>query len=72
LPDREWQIWDLHCRGNSQCRITTRLGINQSGGSRSLRSIELKITAARERVLESAVRDCSGLLSSAFARIQSD
>lgn len=49
LTDREWQIWDLHCRGNSQWRIATRLGIHQSSVSRSLNSIEAKITAARER-----------------------
>ena len=24
LTDREWKIWNLHCRGNSQCRIASK------------------------------------------------
>jgi DNA-binding NarL/FixJ family response regulator len=49
LTDREWTIWNLHCRGNSQCRIAAKLGINRSTVCRSLRNIESKIMAARER-----------------------
>jgi hypothetical protein len=29
LTDREWKIWNLHCRGNSQGRIAAKLGINK-------------------------------------------
>jgi len=49
LTDREWRIWELHCRGNSQGHISAKLGINKSNVCRSLRSIESKIVTARER-----------------------
>jgi hypothetical protein len=49
LTDREWKIWNLHCRDNPQCRITAKLGINKSSVCRSLRNIESKIMAARKR-----------------------
>ena len=49
LTDREWKIWNLHCRGNSQGRIAAKLGINRSSVCRALKNIESKITAARKR-----------------------
>ena len=49
LTDREWRIWELHCRGNSQGRIAAKLGINKSNVCRCLSLIESKITTARER-----------------------
>jgi DNA-binding CsgD family transcriptional regulator len=50
LTDREWKIWNLHCRGNSRGRIAAKLGINRSSVCKSLRNIESKVMAARERV----------------------
>jgi DNA-binding CsgD family transcriptional regulator len=49
LTDRQWKIWNLHCRGNSQCRIAAKLGVNKSTVCRLLKKIESKITAARKR-----------------------
>jgi DNA-binding CsgD family transcriptional regulator len=49
LTDREWKIWNLHCRGNPQCRIAAKLGINRSTVRRLLKRIESKILAVRER-----------------------
>jgi DNA-binding CsgD family transcriptional regulator len=49
LTDREWKIWNLHCRGNPQCGIAAKLGINRSTVRRSLKRIESKILAIRER-----------------------
>ncbi len=49
LTDREWKIWNLHCRGNSRGRIATKLGINRASVCKSLRNIESKVLAARER-----------------------
>ncbi len=48
LTDREWRIWELHCRGNSQGHISVKLGINKSNVCRSLSNIESKIVTARE------------------------
>jgi DNA-binding CsgD family transcriptional regulator len=52
LTDREWKIWNLHCRGNSQGRIAAKLGINRSSVCRALKNIESKITVARKRTRE--------------------
>jgi hypothetical protein len=52
LTDREWKIWNLHCRDNPQCRIAAKLGINKSSVCRALKNIESKIMAARERTRE--------------------
>jgi DNA-binding CsgD family transcriptional regulator len=52
LTDREWKIWNSHCRGNSQGRIAAKLGINRSSVCRALKNIESKITAARKRTRE--------------------
>jgi DNA-binding CsgD family transcriptional regulator len=48
LTDREWKIWNLHCRSNSLGRIAAKLGVNRSTVRRSLKSIESKIMAARK------------------------
>jgi DNA-binding CsgD family transcriptional regulator len=49
LTDREWKIWSLRCRGNSRGRIAAKLGIKRSSVCKSLRNIESKVMAARER-----------------------
>ncbi len=49
LTAREWRIWEMHCRGNSQGHISAKLGINKSSVCRSLSNIESKIVTARER-----------------------
>jgi DNA-binding CsgD family transcriptional regulator len=53
LTDREWKIWDLHCKGNSQGRIAAKLGINRSNVCRALKNIKSKITAACGRAQKS-------------------
>ena len=49
LTDRQWKVWSLHCRGNSQCRIAAKLGINKSTVCMALKNIKMKIIAARKR-----------------------
>ena len=49
LTDREWQIWQLHCKGNSQGRIAGKMSIHISNVCRSLKSIESKVRVAHEQ-----------------------
>lgn len=56
LTDREWKIWELHCKGNSQERIAGKLELSQRGVSKALERIHSKITSARESMRRDRTR----------------
>ena len=50
FTDREWKVWELYCKGNSQERIAARIGINRPSVCKILQRIKSKITAARAKI----------------------